>query len=120
MTALVLFAHGSRDPKWAGPFREVQRKVAESRPGVAIELAFLEIMEPALPETVERLAASGQTRITIAPLFMAQGAHLARDLAQMVSNLRDAHPQVEIVLLPPAGEAEPVLDAISAWVAQHA
>ena len=80
MTALVLFAHGSRDPQWAEPFRAIQRKLAAARPEVAVEVAFLEIMEPTLTDAVEKLAASAHTRITIAPLFMAQGAHLKRDL----------------------------------------
>lgn len=120
MTALVLFAHGSRDPQWAEPFRTVQRRVAHARPELTVELAYLEIMEPALADAVERLAASGHTRITIAPLFMAQGAHLKRDLAAMLEKLRQNHPGVELALLPAAGEVDGVLDAIAAWVSKHA
>ena len=117
--ALVLFAHGSRDPQWALPFREVQRKLAERSPALLVELAFLEMMAPDLPSTIGQLAAAGKSRITVAPLFMAQGAHLKRDLAQLLSDARKAHPAVEIVLLDPAGEAEPVQDAITAWITEH-
>jgi sirohydrochlorin cobaltochelatase len=117
--ALVLFAHGSRDPQWAAPFREVQRKISEKNPALAVHLAFLEIMEPTLPASLERLAASGQTRVTIAPLFMAQGAHLKRDLARMLSESRQRHPKLDIVLLPAIGEAEPVLDAIAGWLVRN-
>jgi len=118
-SALVLFAHGSRDPQWAAPFREVQRKVSEENPALAVDLAFLEIMEPTLPASLERLAASGKTRVTIAPLFMAKGAHLTRDLGRMLSEARHSHPDLEIVLLPAAGEAEPVLDAIAGWISRN-
>ena len=119
-TALILFAHGSRDPQWAEPFRAIQRNVAAKKPALAVELAFLEIMQPSLPDAVEGLVASGRTRLTIAPLFMAQGAHLKRDLAEILAKLRDRHPGVDVALLPAAGEVEGVLDAISSWLVAHA
>ena len=98
------------------PFRVLQRKVAEKRPGLTVELAFLEIMKPSLPEIVEPLAAT-HARITIAPLFMGKGAHVRRDLVQIIEGLRQRHPGSEIVVMTAAGEAEPVLDAISDWLA---
>jgi sirohydrochlorin cobaltochelatase len=116
-TALVLFAHGSRDPDWAAPFRAVQRNVAAARPDVEVELAFLEVMQPSLPVAVDRLIAAGSERITIAPLFMAQGAHLKRDLAKLVQELQAKHGRVQLALLPAAGEAQPVIEAISGWLA---
>ena len=118
--ALILFAHGSRDAQWAEPFRAIQRKVAAARPDRAVEVAFLEIMEPSLPDAVSRLVAAGHARITIAPLFMARGAHLKRDLAAMIDKLRIDYCGVELALLPAAGEADEVLDAIGAWLVQHA
>jgi sirohydrochlorin cobaltochelatase len=117
--ALILFAHGSRDPQWAEPFRAVRDKVIASRPGADVELAFLEIMQPSLAEAVDRLVARGHRRLTIAPLFMAQGAHLKRDLAGLAADAKARHAGIEIVLLPAAGAAEPVLDAMSTWLAGH-
>jgi sirohydrochlorin cobaltochelatase len=119
-SALVLFAHGSRDPDWAAPFRTVQQRVAAKKPDVAVELAFLELMKPTLPETIDALAASGCRRITIAPLFMAQGAHLKRDLARLIGEMRERHPDIDLSLLAAAGEVDTVIDAMSAWLAEHA
>jgi sirohydrochlorin cobaltochelatase len=114
--ALVLFAHGSRDPQWAEPFRAIQRRVSATKPALIVELAFLQLMQPTLPDAVARLVASGHVRLTVAPLFMAEGAHLKRDLAELVTMLRSRHPGVELTLLPAAGEIDAVLDAISAWL----
>jgi sirohydrochlorin cobaltochelatase len=119
-TALVLFAHGSRDPDWAAPFRAVQRNVAAAKPNVEVELAFLELMQPSLPAAVDRLVEAGCERITIAPLFMAQGAHLKRDLSALIEELRSRHGQAELALLPAVGEAQPVIEAISGWLAANA
>jgi sirohydrochlorin cobaltochelatase len=118
-TGVVLFAHGSRDPEWARPFRAIERKVAQANADKTVALAFLELMQPTLPDAIDRMAAEGCGRITIAPLFMAQGAHLKRDLAKIVEEARARHASVELAALPAAGEADTVMDAIAAWIADN-
>ena len=114
--ALVLFAHGARDPEWRLPFETIQRKIAVRRPDLTVELAFLEIMQPSLPDAVAKLAGAGHARIIVAPMFMAQGGHLKRDLRQMLEGLRDIHPAITLDLLPAVGDIEPILNAISDWL----
>ena len=116
----MLFAHGSRDAEWSIPFRNIQRKVASRCPEVAVEVAYLGRTPPALEETLERLVGSGHRHIIIAPLFMAQGGHLKEDLPQLLAALRERHPGISLELLPPVGEVESVLEAISAWLADAA
>lgn len=115
--ALILFAHGARDPEWAAPFRAIQRKVAARRPDLVVELAFLELMQPSLAEAIEKLAGAGHTVISIAPLFMAQGGHLKHDLPQLLDDLRRRYPAVTPTLLPAIGDVDVILDAISDWLA---
>jgi sirohydrochlorin cobaltochelatase len=115
--ALVLFAHGARDPEWSAPFRNIRRKVVARRPDLTVELAFLELMQPALAEVVAQLAETGHRRIVVAPLFMAQGGHLKEDLPRMLDELRGRHPGVTLEMLPALGEVDAVLDAISDWLA---
>jgi sirohydrochlorin ferrochelatase len=50
---------------------------------------------------------------------MAQGAHLKRDLGRLMDEVRARHPRIELSLLPPLGEVDPVIDAMSAWLAEH-
>ena len=116
-SAILLFAHGARDPEWAAPFRKLRERIAARRPDDTVELAFLEFMEPALEPTVNRLAAGGVGRITVVPLFMAQGGHLKHDLPLVLARVRAAHPGITLTLAPPVGEVEPILDAIVDWVA---
>jgi len=115
-SALILFAHGARDPEWAAPFRKIQRNVAMRRPGLTVELAFLEIMPPALPDAVGKLAGAGHDAITVAPLFMAQGGHLKQDLPQLLDGLRRRFPAVTLTLLPAIGDVDVILDAIGDWL----
>ena len=115
-SALILFAHGARDPEWAEPFRKIQHNVAMRCPGLTVELAFLEFMTPALPDAVEMLAAAGHDTITIAPLFMAQGGHLKHDLPLLLAGLRQRFPAATITLLPAVGDVGVILDAIGNWL----
>lgn len=115
-SALILFAHGARDPEWAEPFRKIQRSVAMRCPGLTVELAFLEFMTPALPDAVENLAGAGHDAVTIAPLFMAQGGHLKHDLPQLLDSLRRRFPAVTLTLLPAVGDVDVILDAIGDWL----
>ncbi len=114
--AIVLFAHGARDPRWAQPLRKIQRAILRKKPGTAVELAFLEIMEPPLADAIARLVAAGHKRIMVAPLFLAQGGHLKRDLPKILDAIRGAHPGTGITLLPAIGDVDAVLEAISDWL----
>src|SRR5262245_29985250 len=98
--ALVLFAHGAREPGWAEPFKAVRDSVAASRSDLTVELAFLELMSPALEDCVDQLAASGHRRITVAPLFLATGGHLKNDLPRLIDAVRGRHDGLAIELLP--------------------
>ena len=114
--AIVLFAHGARDPEWAQPFRKIKRALEEKRPNVVIELAFLELMTPTLAEAVGKLARAGHPLITIAPLFMAQGGHLKNDLPNILAAMRAEHTRTKITLLPAIGDVDAILDAIAEWL----
>jgi sirohydrochlorin cobaltochelatase len=119
-SAIILFAHGARDPEWAQPFRKIQRAIEARQPATTVELAFLEIMEPALADAVAGLVKAGHTRITVAPLFMAQGGHLKNDLPKILDAIRAQHRGSEIMLLPAIGEVDAILDAISDWLVSAA
>ena len=118
--ALVLFAHGAREPGWAAPFFAVRDTVAAARPDLTVTLAFLELMQPSLEECIAGLAASAHQRITVAPLFLGMGGHLTRDLPRVLNGIREQHSSVEIVTLPPIGESEAVLEAIAGWLVNAA
>jgi sirohydrochlorin cobaltochelatase len=113
-TALILFAHGARDPEWANPMRRVQAAVRSRQPGVPIELAFLEFMTPTLPECIAGLLADGVGKIVVMPMFIARGGHLKRDVPEMLAALRAEHPDVEFVLGDAIGEHETVVQAMAA------
>jgi sirohydrochlorin cobaltochelatase len=113
--ALILFAHGARAASWAAPFQRLRELTARQRPDVAVSLAFLELMEPRLPDEAAALVARGVRDITIVPVFLGQGGHLLRDLPLLVEGLRAAHPEVAISTVPAVGEDPGVLAAMASY-----
>lgn len=110
---IVLFAHGARDPRWAAPFEAVAARLRAQRPGVAVRLAYLDLMHPDLPTAGAELAAAGCGHVGILPLFLGAGGHVREDLPRLVDALRAAHPDVRWVLHPPLGELPAFVDAMA-------
>ena len=118
--AILLFAHGARDPEWAEPFRRIQARLRAADPAAMVELCFLELMPPSLTEAVAGLAAQGVGLITIVPLFLAQGGHLKQDLPRIIDEVRQIHRELDIRMTSAIGDSEVLTDAIAEWaLAQH-
>lgn len=111
--ALVLFAHGARAASWAAPFERLRDMTQAREPDVRVELAFLELMTPQLPQLMATLAADGVTDVTVVPVFLGQGGHVLRDLPLILDELRAAYPQASIKVVEAAGESPEVLKALS-------
>ncbi|MCB1889316.1 MAG: CbiX/SirB N-terminal domain-containing protein [Rhodocyclaceae bacterium] len=111
--AIVLFAHGARDPEWAGPVRRLAARLTERDPSVRAVPAFLEFMTPGLDAAVDALAEDGTGEILVVPVFLAQGGHLKRDVPVLVEAARARHPGIDIRLVAPVGEDDGVLDAMA-------
>ncbi|HEY0846697.1 MAG TPA: CbiX/SirB N-terminal domain-containing protein [Noviherbaspirillum sp.] len=115
--ALVLFAHGARDPRWAEPFKRLQQITQAQLPEVTVSLAFLELMTPRLPELVNELVLGGCKDITVVPVFFGQGGHVLRDLPVMIDQLKEEHPQLKLSAAGAVGENPEVLQAIAGYCA---
>ncbi len=112
-SALILFAHGARDPEWANPMRRVRAAILADRPALRVELAFLEFMQPTLADCARSLVAEGCEAIVVVPMFIAQGGHLKHDVPKLMAALREEFPDVRFVLSGPVGEAGPVVQAMA-------
>ncbi|MGW2957780.1 sirohydrochlorin chelatase [Streptomyces sp. NPDC001220] len=77
--ALVLVAHGSRDPRALSTVRALMDRVRALRPGLPVHLGHIELNEPLLPDT---LAALGSTPAVLVPLLLSRGHHVKRDIPE--------------------------------------
>ena len=118
--AIVLFAHGARDPEWAAPFNIIREQLQVLRPDAQVALAFQDFMTPTLDAAVAQSAMQGAKRVVLVPLFMAQGGHLKQDLPRMVGKIREQHPQLQVTVTSAIGDVPEILQAITAWASRAA
>jgi sirohydrochlorin cobaltochelatase len=109
--AVILFAHGSRDPLWRLPLEAVAQRLAQR--GALVRCAYLELDTPELPACVAELAAAGAQDIRIVPMFLGAGRHVRQDLPALVGRLRQEHPGIGFDLRQPVGEDGRVLDLLA-------
>ncbi|KKD05961.1 sirohydrochlorin chelatase [Streptomyces sp. WM6386] len=83
--ALVVVAHGSRDPRALSTVRTLLDKVRALRPGLSVQLGHIELNEPLLPDT---LAALGDREAILVPLLLSRGYHVKRDIPEMAAATR--------------------------------
>ena len=113
--ALILYAHGARDPRWAEPFRQIAQRVAALRPDIPVALAFLEHMNPDLTAAAAELARQGARQIRVVPLFFGRGGHLREDFPVQLESAKAAAPDVEFEVSMAAGEAPEVIEALATF-----
>ncbi|GAC1545663.1 MAG: CbiX/SirB N-terminal domain-containing protein [Collimonas sp.] len=111
--ALVLFAHGARDPNWAAPFVSLQQLIQQQRPQLLVRLAFLELMQPDLPQLLQQLVAAGVNEVSVVPVFLGQGGHVRRDLPALITQAQQQYPQLAITVAQAVGEQPDVQNAIA-------
>jgi len=113
MHAIILFAHGSRDPLWHKPIQAVAERIAQRSPSTVVRCAYLELTEPDLPQVADALVADGATSMCVVPLFLGVGRHAREDLPALITAVKAAHPTVDISCQPAVGEQTALLDLLA-------
>ncbi|MFF4654617.1 sirohydrochlorin chelatase [Streptomyces sp. NPDC001381] len=86
--ALVVVAHGSRDPRALSTVRTLLDRVRDRRPGLPVHLGHIELNEPLLTDTLAGLDARGTADAVLVPLLLARGYHVKRDIPEMAARAR--------------------------------
>jgi sirohydrochlorin cobaltochelatase len=113
--AIILFAHGSRDPLWRAPLESVASAIAAKHPHIPVRCAYLELCAPDLATVTTEIIAACATfqgakglnaalSLRIVPMFLGMGVHARKDLPELVEELRVAHPLVNFEVVAPIGE----------------
>ena len=109
MKAIVLFAHGSRDPQWHLPMVAVKERIGLLHPEAQVACAYLELSTPDLPTAVAGFIAQGLTEIRVVPMFLGVGKHVRHDLPLMMDELKQQHPHIRFECLPAAPSLKSII-----------
>ncbi|WP_371496919.1 sirohydrochlorin chelatase [Kitasatospora sp. NBC_00374] len=108
--ALVLVAHGSRDPAAAAEIRRLAAMVADTRPELDVRLAHLGLNAPLLPEVLGSLSGSA----VLVPLLLGRGYHVKADLPAALAGA----PQLSGVIAAPLGPDPLLAELLQARLAE--
>ena len=116
--ASILLAHGSSDANWLAPFQTLLEHIrSELHDSERVELAYMELAEPSMEQSITELVKQGYQQVDILPLFFAAGRHLRKDVPNMLEalqqQLQQQGHQVELTLHPPIGLEPEMASAIS-------
>ncbi|MEU4116375.1 sirohydrochlorin chelatase [Kitasatospora sp. NPDC028055] len=81
MPALLLIAHGSRDPRHAATVAALVREVRAQRPALEVATAYLDHCAPRIPQVVGRSGLFGRPTDAVAvPLLLNRAFHAKHDI----------------------------------------
>lgn len=103
--ALVVVAHGSRRAASNEEVAELAGQLAGLVDGEypIVGVGFLELAEPLIPDSLEKVIARGATEICVFPYFLSAGRHVVTDVPNEVKVVQDKYPKIPIKMLPYLG-----------------
>ena len=114
VTAEILLAHGSKDPRWRKSFETLLERIENHSPKKIFRLCYLELCGPSLSETVNDLTDNNSkiSTIIIHPIFLSAGVHFNEDIQTMVYELQSIYPHLKFKINDVVGNNIIVLEAI--------
>lgn len=110
-TAVIILGHGSRSGGADEAIKQIAAEVKRVGDFVSVEHAFLQYVQPTLPETLEACIRQGANNIVIVPFFMQAGAHVTRHIPDLVEKAKMRHPGINIAVTDYVG-AHPLMTKI--------
>jgi sirohydrochlorin ferrochelatase len=110
-TAVIILGHGSRSTDADTTIRAAVQEVMKADMFAAVEHAFLQYVPPSLQDVLARCVDQNVDRIVIVPFFLQAGAHVTRDIPELVERARKQYPSVDIVVTSYVG-AHPLMARI--------
>lgn len=95
-TALVVVAHGSRDPRHAATVAALCARVRELRPGLRVEAGHLDFNAPSVPRLLERLHAEGADDVVALPLLLSRAFHAKSDIPAVLREVTARLPRLHV------------------------
>ena len=106
---IILLGHGSRRSEANLGLLEVAQKVSNIL-GQIVTPAYMAHGAPSLPEAVQAKILAGALRIVVMPLFLFRGIHVTVDIHEELREIREQHPNVEILFTKELGADDGIAD----------
>ena len=97
-TAVIILGHGSKKTGADEAIRRLAAEVKKLGAFAVVEHAFLQYVQPSFGDALESCIGQKSERVVIVPFFMQPGAHVAKDIPELVEKAKQQHPGIDIVV----------------------
>ncbi len=117
MKTLVIIAHGSRNTASNSEIEDLVTRLKLSGSDFdLVEHAFLELAQPDIGTTLDRVIAAGAREIFVFPYFLAKGNHVERDIPDEMQRLIKQSPSIRFHMLTHFGANANIISQINAHI----
>ncbi|MFB7142288.1 sirohydrochlorin chelatase [Gottfriedia sp. NPDC056225] len=110
--AVVYIGHGSRRQEGNEQFIHFIQSVIKNVAVQKQEYAFLELVEPTIQQTLEKVILEGAQKILVVPVLLFAAGHFKRDIPDELNLILDRFPQVKITITEPFGVHEKMIQLV--------
>ncbi len=96
--ALLVMVHGSPRPIANNDMFAVVDVLRQRGVYSVVEVGFMELNEPSIPEAIARCVEQGADRVVAVPYFLHTGNHVTDDLPGVLEEAQQQYPQVEFLM----------------------
>lgn len=100
MNGVIVLGHGSRSKDAYDTFFNIVEKLRE-RIGGEVEGCFMELSQPNIPETIEKLYKKGVRNFTVLPYFLFTGMHIKKDIPEILEEQKKRFNDIKIEMAEP-------------------
>lgn len=111
-TEIILLGHGSRRQEANQGLITLAEKVSQAL-SQEVTPVFMAHQAPSLPEAVLEKIQKKAKRIIIMPLFLFRGVHVTVDIHEEIREIRENHPDVEIIFAKELGADDVIAELAS-------
>jgi sirohydrochlorin cobaltochelatase len=117
--ALLLAAHGTRDPAGVAAFRALAGRVGDmaGQDGTPVAGGFIELSAPPLRDAVTSLVTTSPARLVAVPLMLSAAGHAKGDIPAALAREGSRHPGLTWTYARPLGPHLTLLELLAARVA---
>ena len=119
-TAVLLIAHGSRRDEANRDLVRLAELVLARGPYPIVEIAYLELAEPTIPQGARRCSERGARTVLMLPYFLSAGAHVTEDLEHIRRECETECPGTAFRLCPPLGLHPLLVEVVLARLSEGA
>jgi len=114
MKAVLVIGHGSRSKKFQDDFEKVVGMVREKKKDVKVYGASMEISDPTIENTVERMLSENCDikEIAVVPFFLFEGIHIKEDIPEKIEQLEKKYTNVSFKFGKPIGADSMLADIL--------